>query len=217
MCYQLKIKTEINRVEIKMSTVESKQCEVNPYSELLPPSSLEDIWQFFELHEHDAHQGLQGYSECAEELADKLERLVSPTNEDPRKIIRLPLDFYNGYTTSRLRNKVPEGGSRALMELTYSLTKAEIVGDKRKTDDTGSRTTDFIFLHGVYDNRLLEFAEVYTIDPEEGLTVEWTVRLDEIRESSEHDWQRATRAEAQELVDTTLDGISSLPGLPKAA
>lgn len=179
----------------------------DPYKDVLPPKTTVDIWNFFLLHEERGEY--PGYASCAEKLSDVLDLVVIKGDEAPREAFNLPLTVTkDGDVAIEVTGEIPEA-TRALLELTYRMVGAEIVGERSINGQ------DIIYLHGVHEDIPIEFAEIHTRVPE-GLSMHWTVKRDQIGELQEHSWERATFGEMRDLLDTTVDTIIELPESPQS-
>ncbi|MEX2006736.1 MAG: hypothetical protein WD877_00970 [Candidatus Saccharimonadales bacterium] len=182
----------------------------NPYIDVLPPRTSIDIGHFFDIAESE--EKFQGYYLCAEEVLIQLDEVTRESDYDWHESLRLPLGLENGYAFTKLSGEMPDG-TRALIELTYALTKSEIVGETSKKDQ------DIIYLHGLYRDRPIEFIETYTRQSED-LIMEWSVRLDEPiaeLEDPAYDRRPATEGEKRELIDTAIEYWLDQPGYLQAA
>lgn len=152
-----------------------------------------------------------GYDACAELMLDNLDIVLSQPDSPPDEAICLPLRPGFDGRAYRLDGEIP-AGSRALIELVYFLTGAEIAGETKK------RYGSLTYLHGIYEGTPIEFTEIHTqVDGAD--CMEWTVRVDmpapEMEEEIAQRDLKATRGEMKALFDSTVDEIRILPSMTR--
>ena len=181
----------------------------NPYNHILPPRDLADIRDYFHIKNQTGE--FKGYEACTDQLSRVMENVINGEYKHPNKFVSLPLGTDNGYYISKIYNDMPRG-TRALMELTYSMTDAQVVGSLE------SMNRDKIFLFGSYYGNPLEFVETFR-RIEGMLEMRWGIRLAEPQEVHDkvHDTRRATRGEIIQLVDDTSYSLRWLEEDPGAA
>lgn len=175
----------------------------------LPPQYGQDIVDYFA-----SPQGMKrfpDYDSCAERFIECLD--IAVASGEPRLGEAVCLALKPGFSGAayQIEGEVPDG-SRALLELAYSLTDAEIVGSVQKSYGT------ITFLHGLYEGTPIAFMEVYG-DLDGAPIMEWLIRADrlapEMQEPIVKQNLRPTRGEQRELIDITVDEIRILPSMTR--
>lgn len=179
------------------------------YENILPPHEIVDIEHYFLTKIHSEGE-FEGFDVCAHRLGEVLEQVIEG-NVSYQGFNYLPVDTENGHYKTKIFDEMPKG-TRALMELTYAMTGAQI------TQRLQTRLRDKIILNGNYWDTPLEFVEVFTTR-RDMLEMRWGVRLAEPLEALEpvHDTRRAIKSETVRLVDDTLLAINWLEEDPNAA